>query len=268
MIAQPDVLERVIEEAGVLTNNNRLIESFRTAMSSGKHAFDTVPPIVDEIIDENAWMDFIDRAHGRQSFGSEEFRKFIEEQPPRGIGSTVEEVRKYLGGSEDPIRVKYEALVDRGRGNPTGRQNAPRQADGTFTSIPNVIRDTGMGEPPVIPLRGAEQDPPAPAPRHRDRSREPQAGTSVGYAVRRLGRAAEEEPERFRPIYERLMRGETTANSAMVEAGFRPKAITIDFEPVAAARRLVKHFRGESLRTLVRELANWAGITIVETPDE
>src|SRR4051794_22988030 len=75
----------------------------------------------------------------------------------------------------------FEREVDKGRGNPVGRVDAERSASGIFTSIPNPIRDTGESDedPPVIPIREAPK---------RDRSREPQAGTSVGYAVRRLGR--------------------------------------------------------------------------------
>ena len=65
-------------------------------------------------------------------------------------------------------------------------------------------------------------------------------------------------------LLERVRKGELTPHAAAVAAGYvRPK-ITMEADPVRASRVLVKHFQGEALTTLLRELANWAGYELTE----
>jgi hypothetical protein len=248
--------DEVIENPGALVNNYRLVESLRSALSSGQHAFDLVPDVIEEIIEEKAWQDRLDRSGQRQKYDrDDEFEDFITDPPPRGLGTTKDEVRKYLGGSDNPLRVLFEKAAEKGPGGV--REEQARGENGQFNRIPNIIRNAVESEihPLVIPFR----DPPSPPAPKRDRSNEPQAGTSVGYAVRRLGR---ERPD----LLAKVEAGEWTAHHAMVVAGFLPRTITIPIEATAASRLILKHFRDDDVLELIRILANHAGFDL--TPRE
>lgn len=254
------VPDEAIEHPGILVNNYRLVESLRSALSGGQHAFELVPDVVEEILEEKAWMDRLDRAGGRQRYEhDDDFEDFVTDPPPRGLGTTKDEIRKYLGDSDNPLRVEFEKAAEKGPGNRIGRQDAPRTPTGSFTSNPNVIRNTGVPgpSPPIIRIH----DQPAPPAPKRDRSKEPQAGTSVGYAIRRLNR---DRPE----LLERVKQGELTAHKAMVVAGFLPPTITIPIDPEVAARRIVKHFQGADLEALVCGLADRIGCDLVRRDGE
>lgn len=236
-------VEKAIEDHGRLVNNNTIVESLRTALIGGKRSESMVPMCLDETIREGAWAD-------RQDLNSRRFRcksfvEFIEKPEPEGLGTTKDAIRKYLGDSNSPLRVRFEELAEVGRGSPTGNPEVPRNPVGKFTVIhpdeevsviPNNIRDNGED--------GRSRD--------RDRSREPQAGDSVGYAVRRLQREAERDPMGIAAVaYEQLQSGRVTAHKAMVQAGLKDKAITIPADPLKAARRLTLHFTREQFADLV-----------------
>jgi hypothetical protein len=60
----------------------------------------------------------------------------------------------------------------------------------------------------------------------RDRSDEPHAGNSRAYAIRRLGRASEENPEKYKPTYDRLISGEISANFRLAP-GHHPDSVAV-----------------------------------------
>lgn len=140
------------------------------------------------------------------------------------------------GDSDNPLRIKFEQLVARkpgGSNNPTGT-NQHKEANhsiGMTDQADNVVS---------LPIRPNGSQ-----------------GNTLGYAVRRLSK---KRPD----LLARVEAGELTAHAAMVEAGFRDKAITIDADPGKAARRLAKHFEGEKLRELVRLLLE--EIALKESP--
>lgn len=255
MSIAPIIVSRSIESPGVLTNNHRLIESLRSALSSGEHAFEMVPVVTEEILEEKAWRDCIDRNGQRHTFGESDFIDFVTSPSPRGLGTTLDEVRRYLGGSENPLRVMFERQTEKSQG---GANNPLGLGGKTHKSIvnPNSIRVDNHGDdsPATLPISQG-------TPRGRDRSSEPQAGTSVGYAVRRLGR---ERPD----LLAKVESGELSANAAALEAGFRKPSITLPVEPEAAVRLIVKHFKGDALYELIRGLVNWSGADIDTNPEQ
>jgi len=171
--------------------------------------------------------------------------------PPAGLGTTKDEVRKYLGDSTNPLRVAFEKVAERGPGNPSVASDTPRIA-GRFTvvspdddritdNVSNTVKDERDDYP------GHDERPSHPA---RDRSREAQTGNSIGYTVRRLEREAKDD-HFAAVILARLRAGEITANAAAVLAGHRLRSITIPADPRAAARRLVRHFTREQFGEMV-----------------
>jgi hypothetical protein len=119
-----------------------------------------------------------------------EFADFIEDPEPQGLGTTVDAIRKFLGDSTNPLRIKLERLVKTDAGPPLGNRNGPNGRAGKPKQepIPDIIRDWLTPEP------DAPNPPPPPPPRKRDRSGEPETGTSIGYTVRRLERDAVKDP--------------------------------------------------------------------------
>jgi hypothetical protein len=83
-------------------------------------------------------------------------------------------------------------------------------------------------------------------------------GTSAKQALRRLRK---DRPD----LHARVLARELSPHRAMIEAGFRPRTITLTLAPEAATRLIVKHFKGPDLEALIRGLANWAGIELAET---
>jgi hypothetical protein len=75
-------------------------------------------------------------------------------------------------------------------------------------------------------------------------------GTTKERSIRHL---REKAPE----IHARVLAGELSPHAGMIEAGFREKSITIPADPVAAARRLARHFSGDQLRELIRALESY-----------
>ncbi|MBU6429925.1 MAG: hypothetical protein KGR26_13005, partial [Cyanobacteria bacterium REEB65] len=136
-----------------------------------------------------------------------------------------------------------------GFNNPFGRSGKPAQEINRDLITVDLIAPSPP--PATIPMPGAgvgDEDREPLRTRKRDYKSEPQTGTSVSYALRRL--------ERNRPdLLDQVKTGDLTPNGAMVKAGFKAHSITIPDEPVTAARRLLRHFQGERLRTLIEELA-------------
>lgn len=172
-------------------------------------------------------------------------RKISTEDLPEGIKSSVDEVREYLRDASNEVRANFDLLVARSQGKPGGTPDVPRGEDGRFSAgrpddegdsgIPNIVRDTGtLSE----------------APPPRDRTREPKAGNSVEYTVRRLERESQDDPE-VAAINARFRAGDITANAAAVLAGFRPRSITLPVVPRMAARLPARHFSREQFAELV-----------------
>jgi hypothetical protein len=247
------IVAKITEDLGPLVANHQEYESLYKAIRSGEHAHDIVPSVLPRMIRQESWMNRYDRNTGKAYTyqDAREFVRFIEDKPPQGLGTTADQLRRYLAlGS--PERIAFEAAIDRGRGglnNPT-HVTQPRTNNGTYTVNPNTVRVDGSDAlPETIPI----SDP----PQKRDRLREPQAGNAVGYAVRRLGR---ERPD----LLDRVKTGAITPNAAMIEAGFRHRTISVPIEPQLATQIIVRHFKDESLLDLIHRLANWAGGQFIE----
>jgi hypothetical protein len=74
-------------------------------------------------------------------------------------------------------------------------------------------------------------------------------GNTEAYALRRLRKA---RPD----LHEKVINGKLSLNAAMVEAGFRPKTITIPRDPNRVASLLRKHFNGDEIKTILKALSD------------
>jgi hypothetical protein len=72
-------------------------------------------------------------------------------------------------------------------------------------------------------------------------------GTSRSYALRRLRK---DRPD----LHKKVIASEMSPHAAMVEAGFRPKTITVPLDVDKAAAALMRNFSGEEVESLLRTL--------------
>lgn len=203
---------------GELASNGMTIMCLTRAVQSGDSAFTLAPPLIAEALGRKAWMHWTD-AGGSHFYDEDQFQDFVEAKPPRGLGVTPEVLEALLKPDSEAWVLFHEAM----RRKPGGNNN-PRGVNHN-----NIMVD----HPATIPI---------------SRNRVSQEGTSTSYAIRRLGK---ERPD----LLDQVKEGTISPHRAMVTAGFIEKAITIPDDPAKAARRLRKHFRGERLEALIRELS-------------
>jgi hypothetical protein len=227
------------EDAGRLANNFMLVQSLQKALSLSETNIKTVPRMICLIDEQEAWKAFL-LPSGDVIRNAADFRVFLEGPRPGGCQTPIHVVRRMVKDTE--AEETFERLI-RGRpGNPTG---ANQYTSGKCDKITH-----SSDAPATIPL-----SPDVPRPqRLRDPARAPETGTSVSYTLRRL----ESRPD----LLEMVKAGDMSPNAAAVKAGFRDEAITIPKDPLKASRRLLKHFNGDALTTLVAELANHAGFDL------
>lgn len=112
-----DELGAMLDRIGTLVDNDKVVDSLKTACLKCRWAFKLVPSLLEEIIDDRAWMDRVSRERERFTYADEgDFRSFLTDPAPLGLGTTADEIRKYLGDSTAPIRAKFEGLIARSRG--------------------------------------------------------------------------------------------------------------------------------------------------------
>lgn len=89
-----------------------------------------------------------------------------------------------------------------------------------------------------------------PGPKSRDVITRTETGTSRGYALQRLRKDAPS-------LHSEVLAGRISAHAAMVQAGFRPKTISVPVSrPESIAAALRKHLGPDDLARLVALLAN------------
>ena len=73
------------------------------------------------------------------------------------------------------------------------------------------------------------------------------SGRGATYLLKRLKRD-------IPALFERVVKGELTANAAAIEAGFRERTITITANPAKAARSILKNFTRDEIDALITAL--------------
>ncbi len=107
------------------------------------------------------------------AFDHDAFEKFITAPEPRGLGTTKDAIRKYLGDATSELRRRFEMVAEGNSGAPAGNQFARKTS-------PDSVRPCFETAEILVDM----------SPPIRNRSREPQTGNSIGYAVRRFEREA------------------------------------------------------------------------------
>jgi hypothetical protein len=244
---------------GILAENYSEVLGLQSCLARSEPNIEIIPRLLKRIIREHCWQEWLTPEGNVIRWNSADFRLFLTSKRPEGCETPIHVIRRIIQGTDKTLETDFEKLV---RGEPGGiRPDQPRSENGTFGPIRNrdpiTVADTPpIFDPDVIPF---DSPPAKPSRKPRDYSREAPTGTSVSYAVRRLGK---ERPD----LLERVKSGELKPKTAMREAGFVLDEFSIPVEPQSAARRILKRFEGEPLVELIRILANHAGFDL--TPRE
>lgn len=231
MIVASAEVSQLVAAARARAENNRVVETLRGALDNGKINDELVPGILAEMLRYDAWRSRQDENGNLYEFGPDDFADFIAASSPRGLGTTKDTIRKFLGDSTSELRIKFETLAERkpgGTNNPVGINRKPP---------PVVNHDSVMIDHDV---------------QHHDKQviEHPDQGNSIGYAIRRFEREAATD-QAVAEVYDQLKAGHLTTHAASIEAGFKPRTIQVAADPEKAANLLVRHFTREQCIELV-----------------
>ncbi len=111
-----------------LKRNANLVEALGSALREGGHAVGTVPGLLKRILVEQSWREFVTQRgeHVRH----ERFVDFVTAAPLRGIGASVDLLKRILADDTEAIDLLDRALQAR-RGNP-GNLNNMKVSEGAY----------------------------------------------------------------------------------------------------------------------------------------
>lgn len=184
------------------------------AIRDGK-AIDDIPGLVKRIISGEMWKELLVKETG-EVVNFKSFIDFVTTQPPEGLGTTLDTIKRL--GSHD---TEMLALVDGATKRKHGNTTSPRDAQGQYIPIFDNIQDWSIPKAPT--------------------------GTSRQAGLRRI---AKSRPD----LHTRILSHEISVNAAMVEAGFRPKTLTIPIDPKRAAEVIKRQFSQDQISQLIEFL--------------
>lgn len=174
---------RQAEDLGLLAANGMTVKMLQTTLSRAETNANTIPLAILNLKRQDAWRAFVfpDNPDAVFRWNAADFRRFIESPRPAGCQTPLDLVERMLRGTE--AWEAFQELVRGERGGANNPSGVNQHSEVNRDPIPVDLR-----EPVTLPLR------------RRDYSREAPTGTSVSYALRRLGR---ERPD----LYERVKAG-------------------------------------------------------------
>lgn len=118
-----------------LKQNATLVEALGSSLRRGDHALGTVPDLLKRILREEAWREFVTQRgelveHAR-------FVDFVTTPPLKGLGGTVDLLRRIISGDTEALD-----LLDRALQMPAGR---PKNADVISNNDPPGRHGTSKG---------------------------------------------------------------------------------------------------------------------------
>lgn len=185
------------------------------AIRDGK-AIDDIPGLVKRIIGGEMWKELLVKETG-EVVNFKSFIDFVTTQPPEGLGTTLDTIKR-LGSHDTEMLALVDGATQRTREDWTPNPTGNNQYQNVVT-VDN-IHDNHLDRP---------------------------TGTSRQAGLRRL---AKSRPD----LHTRILSHEISVNAAMVEAGFRPKTLTIPVDPERAAQAIKRQFSQDQIEQLVELL--------------
>jgi hypothetical protein len=205
----------------VFLENDTFVCQLRDALAEGVAGLGDVPMLLKRIIDEDRWQ------HRKIKTGAEpdfvRFEDFVKTPPLEGLGADIEMLRRMCRDDKVALDMIGEAIK---KGEKQGeRTDLFSGLDDNESANVNFLAN---GQE----VKGSECE---------------LGNNTVARALRRL---RSDRPD----LHARVLAKEISAHAAMVEAGFRPKTLTVPATPDGAARILRRHFDAAGIAELVRLL--------------
>lgn len=93
-----------------LVERGYLIQSLGNASHSGEHGFKTVPGLLKRVLEEQAWKERIVVATGEEFSGFSTLEECIQANPPKGLGASIELLRKIISDNVELLADFQAAL--------------------------------------------------------------------------------------------------------------------------------------------------------------
>lgn len=192
---------------------NEIVHSLAEAIKRGGRSLQSVPGLLAKCIQEDLW---VERDVNGQivKYDKNEFKRFVEASYPEGLDSTLETIERLCA---DEIEIRdFIAAAKRGK---VGR---PPKTTGQTDAMGKVSNGKTL-----------------------DNIKNFSSGTSADYALQKL---RDDAPE----FHKRVLDGQLSPHAAMVEAGFRPKKVSINMDDAESAyRTITKYMSAKNLVQLV-----------------
>ncbi|WP_327084954.1 hypothetical protein OIE66_21545 [Nonomuraea sp. NBC_01738] len=206
------------------------VAELATAIGSARPLLTEASATLRDLLDPPGWREYT--GPGGELVLHEDFRDFVSDDPPRGLGTSLPVVRALSLGD-----AGLSSLVDRAL-HFTGEDGDDGDAAGDDLDYaePPALSVTAQIEPreQEAPERPAAPKPPSPAQQA---------------ALRKL---SEEAPA----LHTRVLAGEMSTHAAMVEAGLRTRMISVPVSrPESAAKALRKNLSKPELTQLIELLS-------------
>ena len=93
-----------------LVERGYLTQSLGSASHSGEHGFKAVPGLLKLVLENRAWEKRIIVETGEEFPGFYNFEAYINANPPKGLGASIETIDRLIGKDETLRATFYEAL--------------------------------------------------------------------------------------------------------------------------------------------------------------
>lgn len=199
---------------GQETLNGQLGRALYWAIRDGK-AIENIPGLVKRVIENQCWQCLLIEETGEvKEFSS--FVEYVTTSPPEGLGTDIETLWRLC---QDDIEA--QAMIDEATKIKPGNPHPSGHNQHTL----NQVIDNNIN----------------------NYHRQSPVGTSRQAGLRRL---AKDRPD----LHTRVLAHQISVNAAMVEAGIRPKTLTIPIDPARAAQVIKRQFSQDQISQLVEFL--------------
>lgn len=215
-----------------------LVTHLSRAMLDGYRDLRTVPTLVIRLVREHLWQTWADPESGRRYPPNGEFASFaqfvVTPVQHGGLGSSIKQLRGLCGEVPEALDLLDRAL-----------QNPPhKHADVNNMNVtPSRPRGTSK-EQALRKLRAVQKG----TNNVSTKSRTTRHGQRRDYALERLEREAP-------ALHAEVVAQKLSAHAAMVQAGYRPRTLTVNLaRPEATARSLLRNMPAGDVALLVKAL--------------
>lgn len=95
-----------------LRGNWHVVNSLRSALHKGEHGLSTVPGLLKRVLAEESWREFV--TERGEHVHHERFAEFVTAKPMKGIGTSVDLVKRIVSDDPEAEKALRDALKDQG----------------------------------------------------------------------------------------------------------------------------------------------------------